>query len=87
MAIKIEEIQYAIQRYNYYRTNIVKAELVKYNHNKLTIRFDGYFCQTCGYYDYFEDLQILLEDDFSIKTKIENIENSEEADIVQFKIL
>jgi len=87
VAIKIEEIQNAIQRYNYYRTNIVKAELVKYNSNKLTIRFDGYFCQTCGYYDYFEDLQILLEDDFSIKTKIENIGNSEKGDIVQFKIL
>jgi hypothetical protein len=76
----------AIQQYNKYRTNIVKAELKHFDEDKISIRFKGPFCQTCGYHDYFDDLQVLFEDDFDIKTKIVNIESREEGDVVEFEI-
>ena len=82
-----EVIQEAIQQYNKYRKNIVKAELKHLDSEKIQIYFEGSFCQTCGYFDYFDDLQILLEDDFHINTKIVNIESIQEGDIVEYRIM
>lgn len=65
----------------------MKAELRHFNTEQISIYFEGSFCQTCGYYDYFDDLQVIFEDDFNIKTKIINIESRQEGDIVEFEII
>ena len=36
------------------------------------LSFKGSFCETCGFYDYFDDLRYILEDNYGRKTVIES---------------
>jgi len=51
-----------------------------------TVFFDGSFCETCGYYDYYEDLQVLLEDEYGIYSRIIDIRHLEKGDLVRFQL-
>ena len=82
-----EKIDAAIQEYNKYRVNLVQAELRTLDEQGFTVFFDGSFCETCGYYDYYEDLQVLLEDEYGINSKIVEIKHLEKGDLVGFKLL
>ena len=84
---KKNKIESALDQYNIYRVNLIRAELKEYTENDMTIFFDGFFCETCGYYDYFEDLQVLLEDEYSINSKIMEIEQTDNGDLVRFQFL
>ena len=84
LASKVES---AIVEYNRYRVNLVEAKLIEETKTSLIIYFDGSFCETCGYYDYYEDLQVLLEDEYDVKTKITEIEHRENGDYVTFELL
>ena len=81
------KVSSAIAEYNRYRVNLVQAKLIEQTKISLIIQFDGSFCETCGYYDYYEDLQVLLEDEYSVKTKITEIEHKEDGDYVTFQLL
>ena len=35
---------------------MVKARLINLSGGRLTVEFEGDFCHTCSFYDYFEDL-------------------------------
>jgi superoxide reductase len=80
-----ESVEEAIKDFNRYRSPEATAKLVKINKNKLKIRFSGAFCRTCGFYDYFDDLKIILEDK-GIKSKVSEIEEKEYGAIVSFTL-
>jgi len=75
----------AIKEYNKYRVPEVKASLIEFNENILRISFEGSYCLTCGFYDYFDDFKITLED-LGLKTDITDIEEKDESVTVNFKI-
>jgi superoxide reductase len=78
-----EKIEEAIQEFNRYRSPEAKAKLVRIDRNKFKVEFSGTFCNTCGFYDYFDDLKIILEDK-GIKSKVSKIEEKEGWAIVSF---
>jgi superoxide reductase len=78
-----EKIEEAIQEFNRYRSPEAKAKLVRIDRNKFKVEFSGTFCNTCGFYDYFDDLKIILEDK-GIKSKVSKIEEKEGGAIVSF---
>ena len=82
-----EVIESAIQQYNKYRVNLVEAELRETEETSFDVFFDGSFCETCGYYDYYEDLQVLLEDEYGINSRIVEINHVEEGDLVRFELV
>ena len=82
----LEKINASIHQYNKYRVNLVEAELKELDEISFTVFFDGLFCETCGYYDYYEDLQVLLEDEYGINSKIVDIKHVEKGDLVRFKL-
>lgn len=79
-------IDNAINEYNKYRVPEVKAELISFQDESLVLEFDGSFCTTCGYYDYFEDFRFLLEHEFGLDAKITEIEETPEGAIVEFSV-
>jgi len=83
----VSRVQNAISEYNRYRVNLVEAKLIEETRSSLVIFFDGSFCETCGYYDYYEDLQVLLEDEYGVKTRITEIDHREKGDYVTFQLL
>lgn len=79
-------IENAIREYNKYRSPEVVAMLLSINGNKFNLEFTGTFCQTCGFHDYFDDYQILLEEK-GLRTKIVEINEEDEGAIVIYEIL
>jgi len=77
----------AIGEYNRYRVNLVQAELRDQSETGFGVFFDGSFCETCGYYDYYDDLQVLLEDVYGVNSKIVEITHMEKGDLVWFQLL
>lgn len=69
-----EFIRKAIQAFNKYRGLEANAKIIDYHENTLIVDFKGTFCQTCGLYDYFEDLIYDLKDLIDIEIKIESAE-------------
>ena len=82
-----EKIKSAIVEYNMYRVNIVEAELREQDDAGFKVFFDGSFCETCGYYDYYDDLLVLLEDDYGVISRIVEINHVEEGDLVRFELV
>lgn len=81
-----EIIEEAIEEYNKYRVPEAKAKLISFDKEVLKIEFKGSFCYSCGFYDFFDDLKIILEEK-GIKTEITNIEGIDEGAIVTFKAI
>ncbi|UCH01314.1 MAG: hypothetical protein JSV20_05370 [Candidatus Bathyarchaeota archaeon] len=79
-------IKDTIEEYNRYHSPEVVIKLVSIYDRAFKLEFSGSFCQTCGFYDYFDDYQILLEDT-KLKTKITEIVETNEGAIVNFQIL
>lgn len=75
----------AIKEYNMYRVPEVKVKLIELDDDWLKINFEGSYCLTCGFYDYFDDFKITLED-LGLKTYITDIEEKDESVNVKFKI-
>ena len=82
-----EKLDSAISEYNRYRVNLVQAELRDLSETGFSVFFDGSFCETCGYYDYYDDLQVLLEDEYGVNSKIVEITHIEKGDLVRFQLL
>lgn len=82
-----DKLMEAITQYNRYRVNLVQAELREHDETGFVVFFDGSFCETCGYYDYYDDLQVLLEDEYGILSKITEINHIEKGDNVRFGLL
>jgi superoxide reductase len=77
------KVRAAIRKFNKYRYPEALAKLIKFNNKGLVVGFEGPFCRTCGFYDYFDDLRIFLEE-YGVKSKIINIKEKENGAIVDF---
>ena len=86
MPSSLELINAGILEYNRYRVNLVEAELKELDEASFSVLFDGSFCETCGYYDYYEDLQVLLEDEYGVNSRIIEINHIEKGDLVRFQL-
>jgi len=78
-------IEDAIREYNRYRSPEAKARIVFAKDDRLKVEFTGSFCFTCGYYDYFDDLNILLEEK-GLGNDITNIDETDEGAVVEFSL-
>ena len=74
----------AVEEFNRYRAPEAKAELLSVNDCGFTVRFSGPFCYTCGFYDYFDDLRVILEEN-GLNTEIVRIVEIDEGAVVEFK--
>jgi len=74
-----------INEYNRYRSPEANARLVSIGKRSFEFEFSGTFCYTCGLYDYFDDLKILLEK-VGLKTKISKVGETDEGFVVRFEI-
>jgi superoxide reductase len=78
----LEEV---IEEYNKYHSPEAIAKLVSIEERSFIIKFTGSFCQSCGFYDYFDDYKILLEE-HGLKSDITGITEIEEGAKVKFKV-
>lgn len=76
----------AIEEYNKYRSPEINARVVSMAGDTFQIEFRGSFCYTCGFYDYFEDYRILLEEKGLI-TRILDIKELDEGALVSFQVI
>ena len=79
------KIKKAVDEFNRYKSKEANARLIYANKDILKMMFKGSFCHTCGFYDYFDDLKILLENN-GLLSNILNIKEIDEGAIVDFKI-
>jgi len=79
------EIAEAVDEYNKYRSPESTARFVFSDRKSFRVEFTGSFCHTCGFYDYFEDFRIMLED-VGLKTKIGKVKEMEKGAAVEFEI-
>lgn len=61
-----------IKIYNKYRKPEAIVKLIEFKDNEFKVLFEGYFCYTCGIYDWIEDLKYILED-LGLKVKLVKI--------------
>ena len=78
-----KKITDAVNEFNKYHGKISKANLISINKNFFKIKFKGSFCHTCGFYDYFDDFRISLEEN-NLNADILNINEINEVAIVKF---
>jgi len=76
-----EKIEQAISQFNKYHGREARAHLKRIEGNKIAVEFSGPFCFSCGYYDYFEDLLMELED-LGIKGRILEINENDYVEVV-----
>lgn len=85
--LKAEKLIFnAIEEFNKYRVPEVKAKLISFKGGTFLVEFTGSFCETCGFYDYFDDFRILIEDNYGLKTEIKEIEEIYEGAVVKFEV-
>jgi len=78
-----KKITDAVNEFNKYHGKISKVNLISINKDSFKIKFKGHFCHTCGFYDYFDDFRISLEEN-NLNADILNIKEINEGAIVKF---
>ncbi len=56
------KIRKAIIKYNKYRAPEAIAKVIKNEDNLVYVKIEGTFCETCGLYDWIEDLKYVFEE-------------------------
>ncbi|MBS7655435.1 hypothetical protein KEJ50_02925 [Candidatus Bathyarchaeota archaeon] len=79
----IEEV---IEAYNHYRSPEAIAKLTTFTNDQFTVFFKGPFCQSCGVYDYFEDLIYEVKNLASLSIEITKIKEEKEGFTVTYKL-
>jgi hypothetical protein len=62
-----------LMEYNRFRSPEVTAKLIHFKDRKLILEFEGPFCNTCGFHDYFEDFIYEMKRLRNVKLNIEQI--------------
>ena len=62
--------------YNKFRSPEVTVKLHRFHDEKLELEFEGSFCNTCGFHDYFEDFIYEVKRLTSIELNIDDIKES-----------
>ena len=68
-----DNINEILVEYNKFRSSEVTAKLLHFKDRKLILEFEGYFCNTCGFYDYFEDFIYEMKRLRNVELHIEQI--------------
>ncbi len=55
-------VERAINLYNRFRAPEAVARLISIHGSRITVKFEGNFCKTCGINDWIEDMKYVLED-------------------------
>lgn len=84
--ILTQTLERAVEEYNRYHSPEAHAELLSAEGATFQVVFSGPFCRTCGVYDYFEDLQVILKDR-GLETRILEVEETPEGAVVTFQVL
>ncbi len=79
-------LENAVIEYNKYHSPEVKTNLVSLKEKAFTIAFTGSFCHTCGFYDYFDDYKLLLEEQ-GLNASIAEIMEIDEGAVVTFEVV
>jgi hypothetical protein len=79
-------VETAIREYNKYHSPEATAKLISMNEGFFKIEFTGSFCQTCGFYDYFDDYKILLEEK-GLNVDVFEIIEIDEGAVVTLQVL
>ena len=70
------KIRKAIIKYNKYRAPEAVAKIIKSEGNLVYVKIEGTFCETCGLYDWIEDLKYVFEE-YGLSSDIVDIKNDE----------
>lgn len=62
-----------VEEYNRYRSSEVTARMARVDDSGFTLEFSGPFCQSCGVYDYFEDVIYELERLNGVKVTLDEV--------------
>ncbi len=71
--------------FNRYRSPEAVAKILSVHDLKIAVEFTGHFCRTCGFYDYFDDFAIFLEEE-GIHSEIKEVKEKEDGAIVLFSV-
>jgi len=80
-----EKIEKAVKEFNKFRSPEAVAQLLSLNDESFRIEFTGPFCLACGFYDYFDDFKIFLEE-IGSKADISQIKETKNGAIVTFNM-
>ncbi len=80
----MKKIRKALEEYNRYRGVEAEAKLISIDKDVVTLEFRGSFCETCGYYDWIEDIIYILEE-HSLKSEIIEIKELDDGAIAKIK--
>lgn len=81
-----QTIEESIKEYNRYRSPEITSRLIAIGGQSFNIEFTGSFCYSCGFFDYFDDYKILLEEK-GLATSINEIVEIYKGAHVNFKII
>ncbi|HIQ13938.1 MAG TPA: hypothetical protein EYH44_06115 [Thermoprotei archaeon] len=79
-----ERIQKAIEEYNRYRGVEAKAKILYLDKDILRVEIRGSFCETCGYYDWIEDIVYILRD-YDIDSELIRVNELDDGAIAEIK--
>lgn len=86
MSIDTKKIKSVNNIYNKYHSPEAVTNIISINKASFEVEFTGSYCVSCGFYDYFDDYKILLQE-HGIETRIVTIIEIEEGAIVKFQII
>jgi hypothetical protein len=69
-------INQILAEYNKFRSPEVKAKFLHFKDRRLILEFEGTFCNTCGFHDYFEDFIYEMKHLSNIELNIDEIKES-----------
>lgn len=81
-----EAVVEAVERFNRYHGAEARARVVEWLEDGFLAEFEGGFCLTCGFYDYFEDLAQLVEE-LGYRVGAVRVEERESVALVEYRVL
>ena len=75
----------AVAEFNKYRSPEATARLVFSRGAKFEVDFSGHFCRTCGFYDYFDDFLIMLQE-AGVVAKRSRVNERDDGALVEFRL-
>ncbi|AAR38864.1 NEQ009 [Nanoarchaeum equitans Kin4-M] len=79
----MKEIEQVIEEFN--RLHKANCKLLEIKDDTIIVLFSGHICFTCGTYDYFEDLAVLLSEKLNKQYGVEKYEQLNGDYIVYYK--
>ena len=81
-----EAVKRAVEEFNRYHGAEARVRVVAWLEDGFMAEFEGGFCLTCGFYDYFDDLARLIAE-LSYKVDAVKVEEYEGGALVEYRML